>query len=87
MTPVLSMPWLRIITDAMATTALEANPEMASRGAIRPSQARARLARTAARSSRTRLLMKRMMVMAITIPSIRTPLSIKALVEMAFKKR
>ena len=67
-TPVRSIPNPSIITAAIAMTAFDANPENASIGDMRPSQASERLARMATRSIRTRSLTKRMTVTARTPP-------------------
>jgi hypothetical protein len=75
-TPVLSIPYPRIITDAIATTAFEAKPDIASNGLIRLSQAKARQATMATRSSRIRLLIKRTSMAAITMLRRRMLLSI-----------
>ncbi len=74
--PVLSIPYPRIITDAIATTAFEQKPEMASSGLMRPSQAKARQAMMATRSSLMRLLIKRTRLAAITMPRRNMLLSI-----------
>lgn len=81
-TPVLSIPYPRIITDAIATTAFEAKPDIASIGLMRLSQAKARQAMMATRSSRMRLLAKRTSMAAITMPRRRMLLSIKKMKNM-----
>jgi len=80
--PVLSIPYPRIITDAIATTAFEAKPDIASIGLMRLSQAKARQAMMATRSSRMRLLAKRTSMAAITMPRRMMLLSIKKMKNM-----
>jgi hypothetical protein len=80
--PFLSIPYPRIITDAIATTAFEAKPDIASNGLMRLSQAKARQAMMATRSSRMRLHAKRTSMAAITMPRRMMLLSIKKMKNM-----
>jgi len=62
----------------MVMTAFEANPETASAGVMRPSQASARLARIATRSIRIHSVTNSIIVATSTIPTRKILLSISA---------